>query len=390
MGLFDNEELDALFEDSYTEAEAQVADEPQEKLHYDEVDEEDFYKDLEALDFTSEEMDDMDFFFPEGAKEVKAKQGYAQIPEGKLNLNGTAVERGRDVYKRLVKQGYNPNVLGAILGNGVVESNLNPYVKPGDSGTAFGINQNRFEKQDQFSREFNSLKLEDSLDKHVIAQYNSVKKNYGNIYNTVAKAGNVKDAAHLYGKLYEKPKYLKNDRSIYADAITHQTGGLTYAQAGKFNAPGNPYLQDDYFSKQKTLDIPYYNLGENLKNNIGYSPVQQGEIKLAPEDLSKTIANSSNIMNSTKARADVKPTEVPVVDPVTAVISAVDKQGAALFNGINTLYNGFKDGRELIAKTADAGLSAAQAVFGERANQREYNKQLKNLYLESERNYYNS
>lgn len=385
--FFDNEELDDLFFESLDEAEEAAKEEPeQDKLHYDEISNTELIDSLDddIEEVSDEELDNLNYTYPGIKGDYKFKQQYHKV---RAIDPTTQKERFAKIARVSSKYGVPKEILAGIYG---AESNFGKHGTQVSSAGALGPFQFMPDTARQYgiSDPFDFDQSLEGAAKYMSHSFKVTKNWPDAIASYNAGLGNVKRWRNIKETRDYVPKVLGFANDLKG---TFQQGGFTYAQAGTFKAPGDPFQDPEYFNKQQSaISVPYYNLGENLKNNIGYSPVQRGEHTIPPQDLSKTIANSSNIMNSTKARADVKPTEVPVVDPITAVISAVDKQGAALFNGINTLYNGFKDGRDLIAKTADAGLSAAQAVFGERANQRAFNKQLKNMYRESENDYYSA
>jgi len=49
--------------------------------------------------------------------------------------------RTRQAMDFFIRQGYQPHQAAGIVGNLLAESGLNPNVRPGDNGTAFGIAQ---------------------------------------------------------------------------------------------------------------------------------------------------------------------------------------------------------------------------------------------------------
>lgn len=397
MEIFEtNDELEKYLP-SFPEKEEDVWDMPEKEYDYDNIDEDLSY--LEDDDLSTEDIDEddeamMELLFPGEHKRYSTNKIYKSVPDAPIS-NGKVVETGKAVFKRLAQKGYDPKVLSAIIGNGVVESNLNP-AELGDHGTAFGINQNRFEKADYFNKEYSILKnIPESLDKHVIAQYNSVKNNYPGIFNKVKSAKNYSEGAMIYGRDYEKPKYLKNDRGSYAQMVTMQSGGdFEDLPVYQLANPFNKYETNgkSLFSNNNRTQIPFM----DSTNHIGYSPGNFNLQATVPADFGRhwdqsniqySSDNTKNTTLDTKGGFDLSN-----LDPtgITQLGKVIDGKAADIFNNFNTAFNASKDIRNLIAKTTDSGLTGAVSILSEAENDRLFRKQLKNMYKESYSDYFNA
>ena len=361
--LFYNPELEELMPEEQDE---DVWSLPEKEYDYDNIEEDLSYLDEDVEDIDDDEEDDFEFFFGNDHKKYIDRKIYKEIP---IPKGGKVVDTGREAYKRLLAKGYNSKVLAAIIGNGVVESNLNPGAI-GDHGTAFGINQNRFEKADYFNKEYSRADSSlQGLDKHIAAQYNSVKNNYPGIYKKVSSARNFNDAAMIYGKEYEKPKYLTGDRGTYADLITKQTGGYNDISVMQTAGLRNPFAFN--------------------KGAIGYSPAPTTLQATVPSDFGK-FWDQSKVQYSPNNTQNTTLDITKKLDPtgISQVVGQVDEIGSQVFDTLNTAYDFTKQIKNTGALLADGAVTGATSILSSLENDRLFRKKLKDMYRESEQEYY--
>jgi hypothetical protein len=432
MELFEtNEELEA-FMPSFAKKDGErwiredevIIDDPEQDSDYDSDSDWDNVKEFDPSEFeglstedlSPEEEAEFELFAPNDYKLYITNKIYKSMPTPP-GSSGKVVDMGKAAFRRLSQKGFDPKVLSAIIGNGIVESNLNPAAT-GDKGTAFGINQNRFEKADYFNREYSKLKsVPESLDKHIIAQYKSVENNYPKIFNKVKQARNYSEGSMIYGREYEKPKYLKNDRGSYGQMVTMQSGGdfedlPVYQTFGQTQSP---------FSWNGSGPYPYtFN-----KGHINYSPVSQPGVPATytPMDATKAWSNKNHMSYSNMPAYDqehynletdlmsipgYKPYETPQIsetqslqlsglnnDPIPGIGEAGESSpkfgvddATKLINTGTGLLNDVRDWRNIIGKGMQSGLAGATSIFSNLENDRLQRKSLKNMYKESIRDYY--
>lgn len=127
---------------------------------------------------------------------------------------------------------------------------------------------------------------------------------------------------------------------------------------------------------------PYTNATINTQplSAQGYTPT--GGI---PYSMNNSFFKDAEFKNGMPQSTGFNPSNaLSSMDPTGAsqVISAIDKGGAALFNGINTGIQAYKTVKDLTGKVADAGITGITSILEEKKSQKDYLSLIKRLYGE--------
>jgi hypothetical protein len=319
-------------EDSFTEDE-------QEEYVYDSVKEFDFDEDELQDDEDDSEDDDFDFFFPENSNLYKARKTYKGLGAGK------------PLFKKYVSQGYSPVLIAGMLGNAFAESGFDPNAQ-GDNDTSYGLFQHHNERKAALLNYVKADKSDKSLqEKQIDFALKELKSNYKGTYNKMNSAKSAGEAAAIFQKEYERPKYIDRQRSVYAEQLYNQTGT-------------NPYLDN----RRYEIQMPSYNYSTAFeKSNINYTPV--GE------------PFPTNPVWEDKVMAEKKPeSEKPGAE------FYIDK-AANLINSGTELYKNINDKAGIVGQVVSDGISTASAFMNQKAEKKRQKDLLKKMYQESYNEY---
>jgi hypothetical protein len=130
-----------------------------------------------------------------------------------VKKNTQKIDNQKYAYNFFIAKGYEPHQAAGIVGNLMAESGLNPTVKPGDNGTAFGIAQWRGD--DRFGK-LKSMYGEDwtKLDNQLAFVDWELNNTYKKVGDKLRKTSNVTEAGKIFTNEYEKPQknWFEDDR----------------------------------------------------------------------------------------------------------------------------------------------------------------------------------
>jgi hypothetical protein len=166
-----------------------------------------------------------------------------------VKKNTQKIDNQKYAYNFFIAKGYEPHQAAGIVGNLMAESGLNPTVKPGDNGTAFGIAQWRGD--DRFGK-LKSMYGEDwtKLDNQLAFVDWELNNTYKKVGDKLRKTSNVTEAGKIFTNEYERPqkKWFEDDRRQ----------GFVYETFMRFKG-------HELSAEEKQL---YSNLGKNIQKPV--------------------------------------------------------------------------------------------------------------------------
>lgn len=265
----------------------------------------------------------------------------------KVNID----EKLNEAVEFYKSKGYNPQIIAAVLGNAIQESNLN-HTTIHDNNTGYGLFGHRLDRKDAL---LNYIKGKDN---EFTAQLDfammDLISNYSSTYQKMLNANSAKEAAIIFSKEYERPHKLfakNNQRAYNAENIM---GNYFKGQTGyKIAQPG---LMNTYqalgLPKDLNFDPNKLQWKDAYANSIPYSQ-SKGE-----NAIDSNLFKNSNIPYSRSTKSNV-----PVIDPTTATINAVDSKIANIINTVQGAVDFTKDLKSIAGNSLSTVASLTQAIL---------------------------